>query len=353
MEKKDIWIGIDVGKNTCVAAVDFPKVGTTFQRRKVVDLPVLEFENTLTGVKKMLRWVDRLTKEYCQNNHLAEESVELHLLMESTGIYSRQLEGVILGTRPTLKPIIENAALIHSYRKSLNLKNETDFLDAKGIAYYGSDRQPEYRPKNPKIYETLAEMCRLRDHLVIQAGSMKNFYESLQTPMLKRLETAAIKVLNKKIEELTREIQKFVEAHDELRHQVEIMVSMPGIAVLSAAIILAEVGPFYDFSNRNQIGAFCGLNPQQKISGVSICHSKLSKAGSSLVRKILFLNSTQAIKHDPYLAEFYNRLISRGKSPKTAKCACMRKMMTILRAMIAADRKYSPELFSVKVQKTA
>ena len=67
MEKKDIWIGIDVGKNTCVAAVDFPKVGTTFQRRKVVDLPVLEFENTLTGVKKMLRWVDRLTKEYCQN----------------------------------------------------------------------------------------------------------------------------------------------------------------------------------------------------------------------------------------------------------------------------------------------
>ncbi len=136
---------------------------------------------------------------------------------------------------------------------------------------------------------------------------------------------------------------------EELRQQVDIMVSMPGIAVLSASIILAEVGPFRDFSNRNQIGAFCGLNPKQKISGISINRSKLSKAGSSFARKILYLDSTQAVKHDPYLSEFYHRLIEKGKSPKTAKCACMRKMLTILRAMIAANRKYSPVLFSKKV----
>ncbi len=214
MEKKDIWIGTDVGKINCVAAVDFPTVGTTFYRRKVIDLPTFEFENSLVGVRKMLRWVDRLIKEYCQNNDLPAAAVEAHFLMESTGIYSRQLEGYILETRPTLNPIIENAALIHSYRKSLNLKNETDFLDAKGIACYGSDRQPEYRQKNPEIYQTLAEMCRLRELYVTQVGAMQNFYVSLQTPMLKRLDTATINVLNSKIDELTREIQKFVREHE-------------------------------------------------------------------------------------------------------------------------------------------
>ena len=182
---------------------------------------------------------------------------------------------------------------------------------------------------------------------------MQNFYESLQTPMLKRMDTATIKVLNDKIDDLTREIQKFVREHEELRQQTEIMVSMPGIAILSAAIILAEIGPFRDFSNRNQIGAFCGLNPKQKISGTSINRSKLSKAGSSFARKIFYWDSTQAIKHDPYLADFYQRLIAKGKSPKTAKCACMRKVLTILRAMIASNRKYSPELFSKNVPKTA
>ena len=353
MEKKDIWIGTDVGKKNCVAAVDFPTAGSSFSRRKVADLPAFEFENSLVGVKKMLRWIDRLTKEYCQENNIPANIVEHHFLMESTGCYSRQLEGFILETRPTLKPIIENAALIHSYRKSLNLKNETDFLDAKGIAYYGSDRQPEYRQKNPEIYRTLAEMCRLRELYVTQLGALQNFYESLQMPMLKRMNTATIKMLNSKIDDLTREIQKFVREHEELRQQAEIMVSMPGIAILSASITLAEIGPLRDFSNRNQIGAFCGLNPKQKISGTSIHRSKLSKAGSSLARKILYLDSTQAVKIDPYLAEFYHRLIVNGKSPKTAKCACMRKMLTILRAMVAANRRYTPELFTKKLQKTA
>ena len=275
-----------MGKKNCVAAVDFPTAGSSFSRRKVADLPAFEFENSLVGVKKMLRWIDRLTKEYCQENNIPANIVEHHFLMESTGCYSRQLEGFILETRPTLKPIIENAALIHSYRKSLNLKNETDFLDAKGIAYYGSDRQPEYRQKNPEIYRTLAEMCRLRELYVTQLGALQNFYESLQMPMLKRMNTAT-------------------------------------------------------------------LNPKQKISGTSIHRSKLSKAGSSLARKILYLDSTQAVKIDPYLAEFYHRLIVNGKSPKTAKCACMRKMLTILRAMVAANRRYTPELFTKKLQKTA
>lgn len=67
-------------------------------------------------------------------------------------------------------------------------------------------------------------------------------------------------------------------------------------------------------------------------------------------RKILYLDSTQAVKIDPYLAEFYHRLIVNGKSPKTAKCACMRKMLTILRAMVAANRRYTPELFTKKLQ---
>lgn len=353
MSKKTIWIGVDVGKSFCVAAIDMPGIEGRCPRCKVTELPSFEFDNTLSGLKKMLRWADKLCKAYLTQNELAEDTVELRLIMESTGIYSRNLERFILETRPELQPVIENATILRSYRQSLNLKNETDFLDAKGIAYYGGDRQPEARQRSAVFYQTLAEMCRMRNFYSVQLTAYKNMHESLNEPMLKRMDTSVIQVLKTKIEELTSEIKKFVNEHEELRQQMNIMITMPGIAILSAAILLGELGSFKDFSSRNEIGAFCGLNPMRKDSGTSIRKSRLSKKGSALARKILYMNSTRAVQLDPYLKAFYDRLISNGKRPQTARCACMRKLLTILRSMVANNQPYNQQyFFQKKTEKT-
>ena len=343
MINKSVWIGIDVGKTTCVAAVDFPSFGEHVSRRKVMKLPVLEFKNSQGGVNRLLRWYDKLEADYLSECNSSELILEPRVVMESTGIYSRKIEGLILKTRATLQPVIENAMLIKSFRMSLNLKNETDFIDARAIAYYGTERQPEVKVRAAEMYRELCEICRLHNFYTQELTSYKNMHEGLQTARLKRMNSSTIKCLERKLSELKKEMRKFVSEHEEIRQEVEIMITMPGVALLSAATLIGEYGSLKNYSTRNKLSAMSGLNPLIKESGTSIRRHRLSKKGSALARRILFLNSTQAVRMVPELNRFYARLVSRGKKPLTARCACMRKLLMILRSMVVNNQPYNPD----------
>ena len=308
MSKKSVWIGIDVGKETCVAAVDFPNFESKIQRKKVMDLDVIEFKNSQGGVNKMLRWYDRLEKLYLAKCSVENLSLEPRVVMESTGIYSRQIEKYILSVRATLQPVIENAMLIKSFRLSLNLKNETDFIDARAIAYYGSERTPKRKIKAEKEYQELCELCRLHDFYVEELTACKNMHKGLQSGTLKRMDTSVIKFMEKKLDELKRLMKRFVNDHPNIRQEVEIMITMPGVAFLSAVTLLGEFGSLKNYKTRNKLSAMSGLNPLIKESGTSIRKYRLSKKGSRLARRILYLNSTQAVRLAPHLNAFYNRL---------------------------------------------
>jgi len=344
MSNRSVWIGLDVGKSNCVAAVDFPAFEDRVDRRKVMELPTLEFTNSQGGINKMLRWYDKLEKEYLASCGEPELVIEPRVVMESTGIYSRQIEGYILSSRPTLRPVIENAMLIKSFRMSLNLKNETDFIDAKAIAYYGTERQPELKIKSEKMYQELCGMCRLHDFYVTEMTAYRNMHEGLNSAMLKRMDTSIIKHLEKKLKELNSEMRKFVREHEEIRQELEIMVTMPGVAFLSAATLIGEFGSMKNYATRNKISAMSGLNPLVKESGTSVRRYRLSKKGSPLARRMLYLNCTQALTHDPHLKRFYDTLLARGKKPLQGRCACMRKILLMLRAMVINNQPYNPEL---------
>ena len=356
MSNKLVWIGIDVGKNTCVAAIDFPEFLDKISRKNVMGLPTMEFKSSQGGINSMLRWYDKLAKEYlanCDDNTLV---CEPRVVMESTGIYSRKIEKYILSARATLQPVIENALFIKSYRQSLNLKNETDHIDARAIAYYGTERKPKAKAKSDEMYQQLCEICRLHDFYVAELTSYKNMHESLNTATLKRMDTSIIKFLERKLEELKRQMKKFVNEHEEIRQEVEIMISAPGVALLSAATLIGEYGSLKNYSTRNKLAAMSGLNPLIKESGTSIRRYRLSKKGSPLARRILYLNSTQAVRLDPHLKQFYESLIAKGKKPMTARCACMRKLLLMLRSMVINNQKYDPNYlnkFSEKKNKVA
>jgi len=118
------------------------------------------------------------------------------------------------------------------------------------------------------------------------------------------------------------------------------MDSMPGIGVISAATLVAELGSFKDYSTRNKLAAMAGMNPLLCHSGSSIRKSKLSKQGAPLVRKYLYLAAMSAVNRVHELKTFHDRLIAKGKKPMTAQCACMRKILLILRSMVIENRPY-------------
>lgn len=118
------------------------------------------------------------------------------------------------------------------------------------------------------------------------------------------------------------------------------MITAPGVSMISACSLLAKLGPLDQYSSR-QLSALSGLIPKIHSSGSSMNQSRLSKQGSARVRQVLYMDSLTAVNQIPELQDLYLRLIAKGKAKMTARCACMRKLLLILRAMVVENREYS------------
>lgn len=342
MQKQSLWVGIDVGAKSFFAAVDFPAIFEAQGKNSASDLECREFKMTPAGVKSFLHWV-----EYCQDDFFAKYSNEeceylpVRFLMESTGIYSTTLEKKIYAVNADAVVIIANPEPIKAFRTSLNIKNKTDKLDAQVIARYGLERNPAPKIKPAAEYQMLRSYSRARSFLKDQRTAITNYHANIDNSLPKRMCSNVVKQLDKEIEGLDREINKIVEETPVIRHEVEIMTSMPGVGVASAVAFLGELGSFKNYSTREQIVALCGLNPVKKQSGTSVNSTRLSKKGSPVVRRFLYMDSKTALPRIPVLQDLYNRLLAKGNTRMQARCAVMRKMLLILRGMVKRDQIFS------------
>ena len=146
------------------------------------------------------------------------------------------------------------------------------------------------------------------------------------------------------ISELEREIKHIVIEHEDIHFEVRILTSMPGVSFVSACAILAELGSLKQYDSR-QISAVSGLAPRRMSSGSSLNKSFMGRNGSKRLRQILYLDSIYAVAKVPLLSSMYDRLIAKGKSKMTARCACMRKLLIILRAMVVNNKPYEENYF--------
>ena len=101
--------------------------------------------------------------------------------------------------------------------------------------------------------------------------------------------------------------------------------------------------------SRDSFSGYTGLQPVQRQSGTSVNSSRIGRNGSPLLRKVLYLCSMHAVRKIPSLAAFHARLLSRGKKPMAARCACMRKMLVILRGMVAHNTAFDNKILE-KIQ---
>ncbi|MGN1366360.1 MAG: transposase [Victivallis vadensis] len=117
------------------------------------------------------------------------------------------------------------------------------------------------------------------------------------------------------------------------------MQTIPGVAAVSAYGFLAEQGTLKQYSSR-KLSLISGLTPRIVSSGTSVNHSCLSKRGSARVRQLLYLDCMTAVTRIPESNTQYRNLIAKGKAKMTARCACMRKLLLIIRAVVVQDRPY-------------
>ncbi|MBQ7177272.1 MAG: IS110 family transposase [Victivallales bacterium] len=330
-----LWIGIDVSKKTFTAAARLP-----WEEKAVYPKGGVEFENNRSGARMLCKWIEELEKDSCGTFGVA---------MEATGVYSLRLYDNLKKCRPELHVAICNPLSVSYYMLSLGT-NKTDKADAAVIAGFATHRRPARHTELSKDQAELRRLARDRAFLVDSRTEYKNRLESERNPVSRRRINNVMATINEQISDIDAEIEKYLatEASSECGSEIGLMQTVPGIGRLSAAIIYGELGSLAGYT-RKQLSAMSGVCPTTRQSGTSLHKGGLSRRGSKWLRRILYLDSWQAILRSRTMAAFHDRMLSKPDSSKmSARVACMRKLLLVLRGIVVSGKPFDPNHVSVR-----
>lgn len=255
------------------------------------------------------------------------------IVLESTGGLELPVMNALLAAQLPVARV--QPGRVRSFAKSIGLLAKTDRLDARLLAHYGEATRP--RPVKPpdEHRQTLSALLSRRNQLMEMRVAEQNRLETASGAIRPSIE-AHLTWLEEEIDHIEAEIARLTEQTSTLNVTYKILVSVPGVGPITACSLMARL-PELGQLNRKQIAALVGLAPYNRESG-----SKKGKraiyGGRAEVRHVLYMATLAAIRCNPVIREFYQRLIRAGKPAKVAIVACMRKLLTILNAMVASGQ---------------
>jgi transposase len=296
------FVGIDVSKQRLDVAVR--PTGEMFSK------PYDE-----TGITSLIR-------------RLLELKPEL-VVLEATGGYEIPL--VFALSREQLPVVLMNPRFIRDFARSLGKLAKTDKIDAQVIAHYGEAVRPEPRPLPEPAQLELASLVSRRRQLVEMIAAEEN-RRQMATPRVRQNIEVLLEQLRRLLKELDRDLHDFMRQSPLWHENEKIIRGVPGLGpVITCGLLgyLPELGTL----NRKKIAALVGLAPFNRDSGQQR-GKRMVWGGREKIRSLLYLAALVGIRHNPVLRDFYQRLRLAGKPAKVALTACMRKLLTILNAMI-------------------
>jgi transposase len=328
------WCGCDVAKATFEVALLLPVQEERPFTMK--DMPVRTFQRTREGVREFLAWADELLEPS------GEGPSPLRVVMEATGKYSIELAIWMSAERRSLSPAIINPQTARAFTESLSLRNKTDKTDARALAIYGVERRPvAYEPPSRELSE-LRSLSRHRQSVIeIRVAEENRLKETNDSPLVRQMLKRHIAQLRRDEGRLEKEMKKVIDKMPQLKRDAQATDQIDGVGFITAVTVLAEVGDLRRFEKARQLSAFSGISPRQNRSGQSVHHkTRMSKKGSSRVRKALYMPAMAAIRGHNDLADCYHRLLAQGKPKKAALGAVMRKLLLLMRAILISGQEY-------------
>ena len=212
---------------------------------------------------------------------------------------------------------------------------KTDAIDARLIARFAAALKPTTRPvtdANSKLIKDLVVRRRQLTSLRTTEKNRRGVMPEALKPSIDRI----IASLDREIASLEQLIQDAVEQHAAWRHERDLLTSMPGIGPSVASTLIGDL-PELGSLSRRQIAALTGVAPFNRDSGTFRGKRRI-RGGRAHSRTALFLSAMVAIRYNPDIKRFYERLLQTGKHKKVALTACIRKIVTALNAMLRDDK---------------
>jgi transposase len=252
------------------------------------------------------------------------------VVMEATGVHDRLLRHAL--GKAGIAFSRHNPAHTHHYAKSTTQRAKTDRLDARMLSDYGRRYQPAAEPAPCEKGEHLQSLARHRDHLVEIRAKLKRYLgEAFDEDVVADTERL-IADFDTRIDALESRIVKTIREAEDTALDYALMVSVPGVATITALSLLAHM-PELGQRSPKSIAALAGLAPFDNESGKLKRRSKIS-GGRPRVRRALYMAALGAIRANDRFKAFYTALAARSGSKKLAIVAVARKLLVTLNAII-------------------
>lgn len=296
------YIGIDVSKDKLDIAIWGEKNCLVFPNRK---------RGIAKLVKQMLVLRPRL------------------IVVEATGGYE---EAVVMALFDAGLPVaLVSPQRVRQYARAKGLLAKTDQIDAQVLADFGKHIQPRLfvgkSEEQRRLSALVGRRKQLNEMLQAEKNRLRTRDQSLQRS-LKRV----IRCLKAELDSVDQEIEQFLQEHQDLEEQEKLLRTAKSIGRVTAATLLADL-PELGQLDRKEIAALVGVAPMNQDSGRKRGYRR-TKGGRPDVRSALYMSALTGIRYNPILKAQYDHLVKRGKEKKVAITACMRKMLTILNAMM-------------------
>jgi transposase len=267
---------------------------------------------------------------------LSVAAPELVVLEATGGLQTRVAASIAAAGLPTA---VVNPRQVRDFARATGRLAKTDALDAEAIARFAESVRPEPRPLSDEAGQALQALIARRRQLIEMRVAEKNRRQQVREAKLRKRLDSHLDWLAEAIAEIDTDIDGHIKGSPIWRAKENLLTSVPGVGGTIARILIADL-PELGALTRRRIAALVGVAPMNRDSG-TMRGRRYIAGGRPTVRTALFMATMTAIRCNPAISAAYRRFVAAGKPKMTALVACMRKMLTILNAVIRDARAWN------------
>jgi transposase len=264
---------------------------------------------------------------------LAAMPVE-RIVLEATGGYERLLVAALAAAG--LPVVVVNPRQVRDFAKALGKLAKTDQIDAAVLARFAAAVRPALRTLPDESERRLRETLARRAQLIGMRTMEINRLEQAQASKVRHDVKAMVSFLDKRLRAIDNELDMLIKASPLWQEKVDLLKTVPGVGDQTARTLVADLSELGSCS-RQQIAALAGVAPLNRDSG-SLRGQRTIWGGRATVRCALYMTTLSATRHNPKIRAHYEHLRQAGKKAKVALVACMRKLLTILNAIVREQK---------------
>ncbi|WP_392336734.1 IS110 family transposase [Loktanella salsilacus] len=258
------------------------------------------------------------------------------IVLEATGSYHRRAHRHLHDAG--LRVAVMNPFRTRKFADMIGQLAKTDAIDARSLALFAAMVTPDAKAPPAPAQVDLAALLVARRQMIQAKGALQNQLSVTEHSLIRQQMRARIKMDERHLTALDVEIRQLLRRESNLKHRFDILTSIPGIGLISAATMIAELDELVQVT-APKIAALVGVAPMNCDSGAMRGQRRI-RGGRSSVRNTLYMAAVAAVRSNGDFAAFYNRLRENGKPFKVAITAVIRKLAIAANTLITEDRKW-------------